>query len=333
MKKIEGHIHLVQNIAGAKGQGRLNPLGDGYAIWDDGEIIKLIPDGWGSTSFLAENYLPVMKKEGIEKAVILQGTLNGYQNYYTYQVVKKYPDKFIGAFSVDPYDQFAMKIVRHYVNDLGFRAIKFEISQGGGLHGFHQPFRLDIDNHVSQIFHYLADYPGFVITVDYGAYDQTSYQPEAIVNLAQRYPEFDFVVCHLSFPNADHLDRLKNTLGQFAPFKNIYVDISAIQDIDGEGRTDFPYPRCQKTVAAAKEMLGAKRIIWGTDSPWSATFNSYHQLATWLEKTPIFSSSELEDVMYNNANRVYFKPANQAAARNAQDPALTRLQQIKDTRP
>ena len=36
---------------------------------------------------------------------------------------------------------------------------------------------------MSQIFHYLADYSGFVVTVDYGAADQTSYQPEAIVNL------------------------------------------------------------------------------------------------------------------------------------------------------
>lgn len=320
MKKIEGHIHLVQNIAGAKGQGRLNPLGNGYAVWDDGEVIKLIPDGWGDTDFRVEKYLPVMAEEGIEKAVILQGTLNGYQNYYTYRVVKKYPDKFIGAFSVDPYDEFAMKIVRRHVENLGFRAIKFEISQGGGLHGFHRPFRLDIDNRVSQIFHYLADYPGFVVTVDYGAFDQTSYQPEAIVNLARRYPQMDFVVCHLSFPNADHVDRLANALNQFAPLSNIYTDISAIQDIDGETSADFPYPRCQKTVSLAKQILGARRIIWGTDSPWSATFNSYHQLATWLEHTDIFTPAELADVMYNNANRVYFKPANIQAAREAHDP-------------
>lgn len=246
MKKIEGHIHLIRSLAGAKGQGRLTPLGNGDAIWDNGEIIHLIPDDWGDDNFLVEKYLPVMKREGIEKAVLLQGTLNGYQNYYTYQVVKRFPGKFIGAFSVDPYDDLAMDIVKRHVEQLGFRAIKFEISQGGGLHGFHKPFRLDIDNHCSRIFHYLADYPGFVVTVDYGDYTQTSYQPEAIVNLAKQYPDMDFVVCHLSFPNADHLDSLKNVLNQFAPHNNIYVDISAIQDIDGESTNDFPYPRCQK---------------------------------------------------------------------------------------
>lgn len=320
MRKIEGHIHLVREMAGSKGQGWLSPLGNGYAIWDDGEIIKLIPDGWGDDNFLAEKYLPIMDKEGIDKAVILQGTLNGYQNYYTYQVVKRYPDRFIGAFAVDSFADRSMAIVHRYVEDLGFRAIKFEISQGGSLHGFHRSFRLDIDNRVSQIFHYLAGYPGFVVTVDYGASDQTSYQPEAIVNLARRYPQLDFVVCHLSFPDADHPDQLVNALDQFAPLTNISVDISAIQDILGEGRDDFPYPRSQWAVRLAKKKLGPQRIIWGSDAPWSATFNSYHQLATWLEHTDIFTPAELADVMANNAARVYFKPANVVAARQAHDP-------------
>lgn len=110
---------------------------------------------------------------------------------------------------------------------------------------------------MSQIFHYLADYPGFVVTVDYGAADQTSYQPEAIVNLARRYPELDFVVCHLSFPDAQHPYQLVNVLAQFAPLDNISVDISAIQDILGESRDDFPYPKSQWAVRLAKKWLGA----------------------------------------------------------------------------
>lgn len=178
---------------------------------------------------------------------------------------------------------------------------------------------------MSQIFHYLADYPGFVITVDYGAADQTSYQPEAIVNLARRYPELDFVVCHLSFPDAQHPYQLVNVLAQFATLDNISVDISAIQDILGEGRDDFPYPKSQWVVRLAKKWLGAKRIIWGSDAPWSAAFNDYHQLATWLERTAIFTPAELADVMANNAARIYFKPTNVQAARKASTPALARF--------
>ena len=307
MKKIDGHLHLVRALAGSKGQGRLTPIGSGKAIFDDGEIIKLFPDGWGDDHFYAETCLEIMQKEGIDKAVLLQGTLNGYQNYYSYQAVQKYPDKFAAAFAVDPFASSYLKIVKRHVEELDFRAIKFEISEGGGLHGFHQPFRLDLDYRVGQIMHYLADYPGFTIAIDYGDYTQTSYQPEAVANLAKSYPQLNFVVCHLSFPNADHLDRLENALRQFEPYPNIYTDLSAIQDIEGERTDAFPYPRCQKDVILAKDILTAKRLIWGTDSPWSATFNTYHQLANWLEAADIFTPAELEDVMYQNALKIYFK--------------------------
>ncbi|MBF0844216.1 amidohydrolase, partial [Streptococcus danieliae] len=38
MKKIDGHAHIVDMIAGFNGKGRLNALGNGYAIWDDGDL-------------------------------------------------------------------------------------------------------------------------------------------------------------------------------------------------------------------------------------------------------------------------------------------------------
>ncbi|MBS9334628.1 amidohydrolase [Fructobacillus sp. M1-13] len=322
MKKIDGHLHLVRNIAGLNGKGRLNALGNGQAIWDDGTVIQLIPNGSGADSFSAESAMKLMDQADVEKAVLLQGSLNGYQNYYSYQMIKKYPERFIGAFSVDPFADNAMAIVKRHVEDLGFRAIKFEISQGGGLHGYHseKPFRLDTDPKVGEIFHYLADYPGFTVTVDYGKADQISYQPEAIANLAAHYSAMTFVVCHLSFPDYDHQNRLVAALRLFAPYPNIYSDLSAIQDIVGE--TDFPYPKCQAVLALAKKVLGAKRLIWGTDSPWSATFNTYGQLATYLEASDLFNESELEDVLYHNAERVYFNQQAIQAVKEASDPAL-----------
>lgn len=323
MKKIDGHLHLVRSLAGLNGKGRLTPLGEGRAIWDDGEVIKLIPDGWGDDNFLAEVALKVMDDNGIDKAVLLQGSLNGYQNYYSWQVAKKYPQRFMTSFSVDPFAQQAMTIVKRYVGQLGVRVMKFEISQGGGLHGYHQPFRLDQDERCSRIFHFLADYPGFVVTVDYGNYEQSSYQPEAIANLARRYPQLDFVVCHLSFPNCDHLARLRNALEQWQDLPNVYTDLSAIQDIEGEQFDEqSTFPRCQQDVKLAKKILGSQRLIWGTDSPWSATFNSYHHLSTWLAASNIFTTEELAEVMANNAERVYFKETNVNALAKAVDPAI-----------
>lgn len=324
MKKINAHLHLIRSLAGLNGQGRLTPLGHGRAIWDSGQVIKLIPDGWGDDNFLAEAALRVMNRNGIDKAVLLQGSLNGYQNYYSWQVAKRYPQHFLTSFAVDPFMDHAMQIVKRYVGQLGVRVMKLEISQGGGLHGYHRAFRLDLSPECGQIFHYLADFPGSVVVVDYGSADQASYQPEAITSLARTYPQLDFVVCHLSFPNCDHLDRLANALNQWQDLSNIYTDLSAIQDIEGEqGDEHSAFPRCQKDVQLALQILGSRRLIWGTDSPWSATFNSYHHLSTWLTACDWLTPQQLEDIMANNAERVYFKKKNVEALAVATDPLET----------
>lgn len=322
MKKIDAHLHLVNTISGFNGNGRLNMLGNGDAIWDDGTLIHLLPDDYGQTDFTAEAVIRLMDQEGIEKAVVLQGSLNGYQNYYTWQSIKKYPDRFIGAFSVDIFAKNYLEIVRRHVEDLGFRALKLEISEGGGLHGYHgtTPFKLDRDSRVSQILAFISDYPGFVLTVDYGNYDQISYQPEAMAHLAKRYPHLNFVVCHLSFPHVAHLERLKAALEQWQGITNLYSDISAIQDIDGE--TVYPFEKSQAVVRLAKETIGADHLLWGTDAPWSATFNSYHHLATWLEQTDIFTEQELADVFYHNAQKVYFNQEAVTSIAEAEDPVM-----------
>lgn len=328
MRKIDGHAHLVRAISGFNGKGRLTPLGTGKAIWDDGELLQLIPKGYGEESFTAEAFIRLMSENDVEKAVILQGSLNGYQNYYTYQAIKKYPERFIGAFSVDIFAENYFEIVKRYVEDLGFRAIKLEISQGGGMHGYHgnTPFRLDTDSRVGKILHYLSEYPGFVMTVDYGNWDQISYQPEAMAILAKRYNNLDFVICHLSFPHADSPNRLKSALSQWVGLSNLYTDLSAIQDIDRPDK--FPFPKCQKSVRLAKEILGASQLIWGTDAPWSATFNTYKELATWLENTDIFTEEELEQVMGGNAAKVYFKDSAVQAIRRSEDPVVKELDTI-----
>ncbi|MBM7616645.1 putative TIM-barrel fold metal-dependent hydrolase [Weissella uvarum] len=321
MKKIDAHLHLVQNIAGFNGKGRLNALGNGDAIWDDGTLIHLLPNEYGETDFTAEAVLRLMDTNGIDKAMVLQGSLNGYQNYYTWQTMRQYPDRFMGAFSVDPFTEQFMTILQRHVRDLGFRSMKLEISAGGGMHGYHvtTPFRLDLDPRVGQMLHYLANYPGFNIIVDYGSADQISHQPEAIVNLAQRYPMLNFVVCHLSFGQTNQLALYQNTLDQWQPFTNIYTDLAAIQDINDE--TSQPYMASTELVKRAYQTLGSERLLWGTDSPWSATFNAYADLASWLEKADIMPTSALENVYYQNAERLYFNSEAKRAVLEAVDPS------------
>ena len=79
-------------------------------------------------------------------------------------------------------------------------------------------------------------------------------------------------------------------------------------------------PFASEAVGLAKEIVGAKRLLWGSDEPWSATFNDYGQLYSWLEDSGIFSETELADIYYGNAKRIYFKADHVAALKASRDP-------------
>lgn len=193
MKKIDAHLHLVRDLASYKGNGRSNALGNGLVVWDSGFKTRLFPAGWGDDAFRADAARKVMEDHDVAKAVLLQGSLYGFQNYYSWQVAKAAPDRFAPAFSIDPFASEAEKIVKRHVEDLGFRALKLEVSQAGGLMDYHLPFDMAEDDRLGKILDYLSSYPSFAVAVDYGDSSQASHQPRSLVRLAKRYPDLDLM--------------------------------------------------------------------------------------------------------------------------------------------
>lgn len=254
MKKIDAHLHLVRDLASYKGNGRSNALGNGLVVWDSGFKTRLFPAGWGDDTFRADAARKVMEDHDVAKAVLLQGSLYGFQNYCSWQVAKAASDRFAPAFSVDPFASEAEKIVKRHVEDLGFRALKLEVS-------YHLPFDLAEDDRLGKILDYLSSYPGFAVAGDYGDSSQASHQPRSLARLAKRYPDLDFVLCHLSFPKPGKLDLLGKKLALFASLPNISFDLAALQDIAGE--QTYPYPFCQEAVGLAKEIVGGQKALMG----------------------------------------------------------------------
>ena len=59
-------------------------------------------------------------------------------------------------------------------------------------------------------------------------------------------------------------------------------------------------------LAQAKEILGAEKLLWGTDAPFAATKDSYEHLCDYLEKGRVFTEEELQKVYYDNSQKVFF---------------------------
>ena len=81
MKKIDAHLHLADVIAGYCRRGELRAIGQGKAMWGNGEVFQLIPAEYGdSWNFRAEKALELMDESGVERAVLMHGSMYGFQN-------------------------------------------------------------------------------------------------------------------------------------------------------------------------------------------------------------------------------------------------------------
>lgn len=303
MRIIDGHAHVVQVIAGfgAEGELRSQGLSDGTAVYASGSCVQMIPKEFHSDCVTPEHLLSVMDSYHVEKAVLLQGNFYGFQNLYTHQAVEKYPDRFTGAASYDPYS-FRKEKIRHYLfEELKFRIEKFEMSTGSGLMAVHP--QLELDGPVMEEAYSYAEAMGHVFVIDIGKCKSKSWNPEALSRAICRHPRMKFVVCHLLAPSLDSRQALEDGL-RFLKLPNVWFDLASLpHNCQPEA---FPWPTARSYVALAKNLVGAEKLIFGTDLPSPLKEHSYQQEIDFLLDWDGLCPREKEAVFYHNAREVYF---------------------------
>ncbi len=300
-KIIDAHAHVVQCIAGFTSRGELRSAGNGMAVYADGTSFKMIPDGMGETHVSPEHLLKVMDEHNVEKAVLLQGQFFGFQNEYTAEAVKKYPERFIGAGSYDPFCNNVQAVKNHLFNELGFKIVKFELSNGSGLMAYHPPVNINGDV-MRKEFSFACD-NGLTVTVDIGRPRNCCWQVEELAQAAKDFPELTFVVCHLLAPQREDNELLKISLGKLA-LPNVWFDLAALAA--NQKPEAYPYPTAVKHLQTAKQVVGAEKLLFGTDMPSSLCRDSYSHLVDYTTNSGVFDDKELERVFYKNADKIYF---------------------------
>ncbi len=298
---IDAHAHVVQYIAGFTSRGELRGAGRGMARYADGQTFRMIPEEYGDYGFSPEKLIEIMNENGVKKAVLLQGQFFGFQNEYTAYAVDKFPDRFVGAASYDPFCVRAEDVKRHLFNELGFKAVKFEVSNGSGLMAYHPP--IDLDGEImNEQYRYAAD-NGLTFVIDIGRPRNCCWQTEALARAIKKYPGVTFVICHLLAPQAGDEQLFERELSRFA-LKNVWFDLASLpQNQKGDV---YPYPETAKYLAIAKRIVGAEKLMFGTDAPSNLCRDSYAHLADYIVKSGVFTDVELERVMCANAEAVYF---------------------------
>jgi predicted TIM-barrel fold metal-dependent hydrolase len=298
---VDAHTHVIEHIAGLGRMGETRAVGRGRARSIGGQETQLIPEAWGDTSFTHDRLVQVMDEHGISKAIMMQGSFYGFCNDYTFEAQSMHPDRLYGMGTFDPYAYQAREIMDHLVRDYGFRGFKFEISRSFGLMGYHPDLRLDGDL-MTPIWEY-AERAGIVVSLDLGTFGEPSFQPDGLARIAKRHGGIRFVIEHLFYPGAGHFDDVRAALLLLAPMENVFFTIASIPN--STMPEAYPFPSACRYAGIAREVVGADRILWGSDLPSVAVNVPYRKLIDYIAESGLFSIAELRKIYAENAIRVY----------------------------
>lgn len=296
---IDAHVHVFETLKGFNGKGELRPIGGGRGRFANGEVVDMIPAGMGETAFTADTCYQFLKEQGVEKAVLLQGSFYGFQNEYAVEAAQKYPDMFLPIGTFDPFGSYADVIYERLTKEMHVTGMKFELSTGCGITSYHNDF--DIAEKMDRIAAN-CEKNDQTLVLDIGSPGMTSFQTGAVATLARKYPGLKIVVCHLLAPTLKDEEALKRGLEELA-LLNVWFDLAAIpHNVQPEV---YPYPTGIRYIALAKEIVGYEKLIWGTDIPSVLFRANYQELLNYFTEASVFDERELDAVLYGNALEVY----------------------------
>lgn len=291
---IDAHAHIYEILKGYGAKGEFRPLGRGRGIWATGLVERFFPEEYGDTGFHAETLVHIMNENDVDHAILLQGGNYGFHNDYLAESAAKYPEKLTAVGAIDPYALYADKIFDNLIERYRFKALKFEISSEWGLSGFHRDLKLTDEAFCSLL--EKADALGLTVAIDMGTMAMSSFDFEGFKTIVERYRNVLFVMTHCFFPNNDGKNEMRIEFAKSLTGDNFVMDFA---NLSLETQADY--------LRSLKNVIGAERMLWGTDIPGVLCRFTYRQLIERVEASGIFTKTELPLVMGENAKRVYLK--------------------------
>ena len=296
MEFVDAHAHIYERLTGFGPHGEARAIGGGMVEWATGRKERFLKAEHGEYGFSYDMLATLMEEGGIGHAVLLQGSNYGFQNSYTAEAVSRYPDKFTGAGTFDPYAKNADQIFDNLVNNLGFKILKFELSEGYGLVGYHPD--LTLDGKVFAPYLKAAEDGNITVVIDTGALENKSCNVDSIVKVAKRHKQLNMVLAHTFFPRKDQSNENRLELIKRLKGDHIFFDVAGYLMPNST-------PEILSYFKKVMNMVGSDHVAWGTDCPNTFLAYSYRELVEYICNMCGFTDTELTNLMAKTARYVY----------------------------
>ena len=297
---IDAHAHIFNKVSGFGYCGESHLLNNGKLRWANGDETDFLPKELGD-SFGYEKLLGLMDQAGVSKAVLLQGSYYGFCNEYVYEAQSEYPDRFYGMGTFDPYCGDYLRIMKRLIEKLKFRGFKFEISQAYGMTGYHAKFNINSER-MHRVWEY-ANEAGLTVSLDFGTFDEPSFQVDELAKIAKQYRNIVFVVEHLFAPAKNRFELYKASLEKLRDYGHVNFTVAAMPVASKP--EPYPYPTACRYIEIAKNVVSVKRLMWGSDVPTTLVYSHYSEMIDFIADSRIFDDDELTDIYSENAKKIY----------------------------
>lgn len=247
------------------------------------------PNSLPKHEYSAESILELMRRNGVDKTVIIHVCYYGRDNSYASHCVKTYPDNFaaigllVGHRLYSPGDKENPARLE--------RAIKEEHLVGMRLSPRYDPDVVWLNDPVCYPLWKKAEELGAVFNIFL-----SPHQLSQVADMAKRFPGVNVVVDHFAMmditrPDSEGIDRIL----ALQRYPNVYI------------RTYLSNTSKQRV--PCRDMWPYLRKVYDQFGPQRMVFTNFHELLIMKESIPFFSAEDKEWILGKTALKLYFKQA------------------------
>ncbi len=288
---VDAHIHIWNRLHGKTGGGLpLVGLGGGMVRIGEKEVLGM-PATFLDSLALAERFVAEMDASGVECGVVVQGVMDGEQNDYCLAVMGKYPRRFFchGLADCGQPQTFEAQCLRLF--EQGFGGVKI-------CGGYLQKLGLAIDDELLMGVWRVMEARGFVLAVDLCAGESQVPQMEHVLS---RFPGLKVAIGHFGMPTYDGWPGQLN----LCRHAHVYLEMGGIVWL--YRREGYPFVSAIKAICHARDVVGAHKLMWGSDWPRTMVDFTYRQSLSFVQLADeqLLSADEKRAILGENAARLY----------------------------
>ncbi len=278
---IDGHSHIwTPDVAHY-------PLAPGFQVAD-----------MQPRSFTAEELLATCRPSGVGRVNLIQMSYYEFDNRYMLDMIRLYPDRFVGTAIVDPLAPDPGRLMRE-LKGQGVRAFRIQPKYGK------QPSArwLEPEGYASM----------FATAAETGQALSCLIDPEGfaeIDRMCRRFPQTRLIIDHLGRigvgPDGAIRDADVQSLCDLARHANIFVKVGAFYAL---GKKTPPYLDLAPLIKRVVSAFGARRCLWESDCPFQVVKDRYEDsIALVRDRLDFLTRDDRDWLLARTAEHLFFGP-------------------------